>query len=271
MADVIRLGFDLDTAIYTLHGEAVKAGAVPKEGESAGDPNAIATAHLHELQGPECSKRPCRLAGLCHALYELLQYRIERANMKTVLVAIEQTERMRKTVRLARKQYHSGLAALREENEERHRSERNRRLKTPGHDHDVLCVRPGLVLLAMDALLASAGSMEEGLRGLLWSPELQQPNDNRASDLLLTAVYQHLHWGGLTYREIAEFVPDNDRRRGAADRARSRVRSADARSLRPRELYRKAEEKAKVDQREGERTAAKNERAKKRRKLRSST
>jgi hypothetical protein len=66
----------------------------------------------------------------------------------------------------------------------------------------------------------------------LESTELGQPSDRKRSTLLLTAVYQHLRWGGFTYREIAKLVPHSLRGQSYR-RIVNRALGEDARSLHP--------------------------------------
>ena len=65
--------------------------------------------------------------------------------------------------------------------------------------------------------------------------------------MLLTAVWQHLDWGGLTYEEIYELVPSFGGVAKAKDVVRKRVATADARSLKPRELHPELPKPPKVD------------------------
>src|SRR5262249_17341105 len=131
-------------------------------------------------------------------------------------------------------QYNAAIDAVLRRSEERHRFE----AEHPGlmiHDHELLCVRPLRILRTMTMLFQQLQGFDDELRGLAYSRELQQPGDTKRGDLLLTAVYQHLRWGQLKYAEIAELVPDGNGPKGAAERVRARVKSADQRSVRPRD------------------------------------
>jgi hypothetical protein len=87
----------------------------------------------------------------------------------------------------------------------------------------------------LTVFLQSLENFDEELRGLLVSRQLRQRADTKPADVLLTAVWQHLDWGGLTNAEIAQLVPDGNGTRGAADRVRKRVDRPNVRCMMPRE------------------------------------
>jgi hypothetical protein len=144
---------------------------------------------------------------------------------------------MRKAFENAGDRFMPILEKLLGQSEQRHRDAVQLGVAEARSEHDILCMRPGQLIVQMTALLLNLERFERELRGRVSSFELQQSGDKRAANLLLTAVYQHLHWGGLSYAEIATLVPDELGPLGAKERVRSRVRSDNARSLMPVELY----------------------------------
>lgn len=237
-------GFDIDAAVFTLHREALAAGAIP-EGDNP-HPGALETAraHMHD-SADQCAKSPCRTAGLCFALYELLQYRFEVQDPKGLIAAADETEIMRKALRKAGERYVQTIENLVEESEERHRRYITLGQKETKDQHEILCRLPVRALHEMTALRRTLEKLERKLRGGVASFDLQQSGDKKRGDLLLKAVYQHLRWGGMTYVEIATLVPDGGGRLKAGDRVRDRCKGADgannARSVMPRELFDKRE------------------------------
>lgn len=229
------LGFDIDAATLTLYREALAAGAIANNADGPDGMSDVAGAHLHGLEPSRCSRRPCRTAGLCHALYELVQYRLEAP--QGVVAAANAAEAMRKALQRAGDQFMPILKNLIEQSDQRHREAVQLGIVEARSEHEILCTRPALLVVQVSELLLNVDRFERELRGRVSSFELQQSGDKRSGNLLLTAVYQHLHWGGLSYAEIAKLVPDEVGPRGAEERVRSRVRSENARSLMPRELY----------------------------------
>lgn len=98
----------------------------------------------------------------------------------------------------------------------------------------MVCVGTFGVLAPAIELAAELRSFEATTRSLVWSRQLQQPAGKTPSELLLTAIYQHLRWGGLKYDEIEALVLGK-RWKGADERVRARVKAANARSLMPYE------------------------------------
>lgn len=246
------LGFDIDAATLTLYREALAAGAIPNNANGPDGIREVAEAHLHGLEPSGCSLHPCRTAGLCHALYELVQYRREAADPHGVVAAANAAEAMRKALQKAGDQFMPILEKLIEQSEQRHRDAVPLGSVEARSEHEILCTRPGQLVVQMTGLLLNVDRFERELRGRVSSFELQQSGDKRSANLLLTAVYQHLRWGGISCAEIATLVPDEVGPSGAEERVRSRVRSENARSLMPRELYeetvrRRMENRAKDD------------------------
>jgi hypothetical protein len=231
------LGFDVKKAIAALHDAALAAGAVPKDDPRAASPEQTAFAHLHGLEPDSCKRSPCRLAGLCHALGEITEHQAELVRSTELLDVMAQTHDVEKWLRNAGFLYVQALNALVERGKARHAAGARLRLALLAHDHELLCVRPARILLRLTAFLQAVENFDDELRELLASRQLRQPASTKPADLLLTAVWQHLDWGGLTCDEIAKLVPDGNGVRGAADRVRKRVGSRNARCMMPRELH----------------------------------
>lgn len=112
--------------------------------------------------------------------------------------------------------------------------ERERELAAPGtlHNHQLTCVLPREALKHSVELLKILKVLDDKLPELIESSELKQAPTPNPRALLLTAVAQHLRWGGLKYREIMQLVPD-----GMSDdkgeRVRQRVHAPDARTFVP--------------------------------------
>ncbi len=211
-----------NSAIARLHAEAPTAGAQPsphRRGE------ADYSSHLHGVESPpRCVVQPCRLGGLCHALYEVWQYQNEAQWGRPFLDAADEAGKFR----AASAAFMETLAPVLHRVFEMHN-------RVPFHDH-AICARAVRVFPSAVELTAELSEWEDAMRGLVWSEELRQPKGKKPAELLLTAVCQHLRWGGITYTEIARLVL-GDGSRHAAERIRKRVKeSVDARSLVPFEL-----------------------------------
>jgi hypothetical protein len=89
------------------------------------------------------------------------------------------------------------------------------------------------------AILSETEGFEGAVRNLFWSPELRQPAGNERSQLLLTATWQHLAWGGLSNPEILALLPPTTfgGRELMLDRIRKRLNEPNARSVMPVELH----------------------------------
>ena len=228
-----NLGFDVDDALRALHAEAIKAGAVPNGDPRAESPLHTSMAHFHRDDQPTCKKQPCRIWGLCLALYELVQYRDELKVAAPFIEAADQTENLRRAILDAGVNYHETFEWFRTQSLEHHRLDSEFDLGLPRHNHNLLCKRPQQILVSLTALEVLVEHFEGELRELTFSFELQQSNHEKRSSLLLTAVYQQLKRGGITYSEIAELVPDELGKKGADERVRKRVKSPNACSLVP--------------------------------------
>lgn len=234
-----ELDFNLKKAIKRLHREALAAGALPKDHPLARSPFAVADAHQHGIGPVRCSKNPCRLAGLCLALYEVIQYKHDVDHLKPVFEAARQTEQVRNWLSTSGGEYVASLSKLLKYAEKQHAREVAPG-GTPGtHHHRLLCVQPARVLHRMTELVASLEDFDGRLRRVAWSRTLHQRSDQRRADLLLQAVWQYLDWGGLTYEEIFALVPSSTKPANVKDAVRDRVRKGKrkARSLFPRELH----------------------------------
>lgn len=106
-----NLQIDIQAAIRTLHREAVGAGAFAAGDPRAAEPWATARAHLHPLKGGDpCTANPCRLAGLCLALFEVLQHQSEAQGLKSLLDAERRTESTWRWLRTDGDRYVKALA-----------------------------------------------------------------------------------------------------------------------------------------------------------------
>jgi hypothetical protein len=234
-----ELGFDLGKAIKRVHRAALAAGALPKNHPLARSPFATAEAHQHGIGPGGCKIHPCRLAGLCLALAELVQHQREAEELKSVLEAARHTEQVRKWLRSSGHEYVGALAKLMKCGELLHTPKSKVSVTVSTHDHALLCVRPVDIVQHITAFLAALGTFDDDLLKIPWSRQLQQPGDRKGGGLLLTAVWQHLDWGGLTYDEIFELVPSFGTPANVKNTVRDRVRKGrrKARSHWPRELH----------------------------------
>src|SRR5664280_2913363 len=161
-----NLGFDVDAAIRTLHAAAIEAGAVSEGDPRAKSPLLTSKAHFHRDDQPTCTNRPCRIRGLCLALYELVQYLDERRYVAPFIEAADQTENLRRAILDAAVLYQPTLEWFRTQSLEYHRLEEATGQR---HDHKMVCERPHQILVSMSALEALVEHFELELRGLTWS------------------------------------------------------------------------------------------------------
>ena len=206
----------VERALATLHAEALVAGAPCNEpGKAAYE------AHLHGIESPpRCTAKPCRLGGLCLALFELTQYQREALLSMAFVDAAKEAANMREAL----DRFLVTLAPV------VHRVAKTH-WRVALHDHSVCASAIGVLPLAIE-LTASLDGFADTMRRHVWSQELQQPRGKKKTDLLLIAMYQHLKWGGLKHAEMARLVL-GDETKGAADRVRARLKSPDARSMHP--------------------------------------
>ena len=223
------LGFEFEKAITTLWQEALKAGVVPPGDRRAKDPVQVAWSHIHGGARRGCRTSPCRQAGLCYALRELLLYRTEAVGLKPLLDAAKATEGVRRWLCNEGSRYAQALGAVMKYGADCHAPQAGG--GQVGHPHETTCVHASQIFAALTQLNASIDAFDRDLRELAWSHELGQPGTKRRADLLLTAVYQQLHDGGLPFAEIYRLVPDGNRPLRAEERVRKRVESPSARSV----------------------------------------
>lgn len=191
---------------------------------------AMAHAFEHGMQVGACRRKPCRVGGLCWALYEILIWRAEREGARGAILGVaESYEHLLTVLATAIEPCARAVARLQTESRKQHKLEDRARLSAPVHAHALLCVEPPALVHALRLVQARLDRSRTALRDIIDSPQLRQSTLTKRSSLLLTAVYQHLAWGGLTYKEIFALVPDHSGPRGAKDRVRKRVYAKDAR------------------------------------------
>ena len=238
-------GFDVRKAIRALHVAAVAARAFPPRDRRAKKAHLVATAHLHGIeQRRSCTRNPCRLAGLCLALFEVLQYERERKKLGPVLDAADTTEEAMALLVSARDRHATTVKRLnryanRRKTKWENRSDRDGRRRLQNQARSLV---PRFF-----ELLTEVDTLARALLAVAWSPQHRQTSRRKRSDMLLTAVWQHLDWGGLTYTEIYELVPSLAVVEDVKDVVRKRVANANPRSLMPRELHPQLREEPKVE------------------------
>lgn len=228
----MQLGFDLSKAIDSLRRAANEEGAFPPGDPSGRDPALVALSHLHGIEHDRrCTKNPCRLAALCLALHELLQYQSEKPRADVLdefgvagASLDAASERLGQATTITG---HNGLPALNEGQREQ--------LVQLRADIEQVCAK--VEELAGDVILT------------IWSAQLLQPPGKKAGDLLLRAVWQYLHDGGFTHEEAFELVPTLGTHTKAKDIVRKRIKEPDSRTLSPREVNRELFEPPKVERR----------------------
>jgi len=251
-------GFDVARAVEVLHRKAQELGAKPSPGGDPHDAYDVSLRHVmlhdvphdllvdgHPRVAERCLVTPCRIGGLCFALQEILQFQRELTTART-RASMELTDVARELESVARPlllRFARVAADFVRTSKVQHEWES--KLQAPGqfHDHESTCRRPRDAVYHGAQMLSLVGKLGNELPSLLESAELAQPPARKRSTILLTAVYQHLSWGGWNYREIAELVPDQvggrhdaRTRRHPEDRVRHRVKSAEARSLFPADV-----------------------------------
>jgi len=162
-----------------------------------------------------CTLRPCRALAISEALGHCLTYQHGLAEFRREfgfatagdLFLGDARPRLRLLREAAREIAHAS--------EERHQREaeptRDRPAREPGHDHDLLCVAPALVVEHIEAVLTELEMLVGDLRAYPNVPGLRKrAGRGRPKEELLTLVWQTLRAGGFTYREIATNVPPSD-------------------------------------------------------------
>lgn len=176
------------------------------------DARVVALTHLHGIEADGCRRRPCRIAGLCHALYEIVLYRDELRNEAIYLTAAGQLELVERGLTVEKRRLDSIVNAL----------DIGNGVEPPPRAVSVRQRALGFAEIA-ERLAASVHELTDDCRRTIWSPELRQPVLDRRRDRLLLAVWQHLRDGGLSFEEIARLVPDRHGDTGRAERIRKRI------------------------------------------------
>lgn len=236
-----QLGFDVAKAIESLRAAAVAAGAFPPTDPRAKLPHMVADAHVHGVGSVgRCRRNPCRLAGLCLALSEILAHELDIAELKPLLDAAVRADEVSVILSRAQKEAAATFRLLKANVDvlQAREGKESRRVEE--------ALELGRAIVAMRK---HAEALAAGLRANAWSKQHHQRTTKKRSDLLLTAVWQHLDWGGLTYGEIFELVPSIGTVTKAKDVVRARVKAPNARSIMPRELHRDLFEPARVEKR----------------------
>lgn len=240
-------GFDVSRAIENLHRTALDLGAKPSSGCDPQNAYDLAMQHilqhgfqheavdgLHSQVAGRCRVSPCQLAGVCYSLQELLQWKREvTAPRSRAIIAVAHAARecheameaqLARFAIVARELIRS--SDMHHELEDRHH--------VPGqfHKHELTCVAPQEAINDSESALARFDRLANELPAMIESPELAQPPARKRTALLHSAVCQHLRWGGWSYADIADLVPDG-LGGNREDRVRKRVKSGDARSLLP--------------------------------------
>jgi hypothetical protein len=233
MAIDIDIGFDLDAAIYTLHAEAIAAGAMPEEDPRAINSLLVALSHNHSQASLNCRKSPCKIEALCFALEELVRFRSEATELAPLINAADQTEDMRWSHQNALSKYMETLEWFRKTCEEQLRLERHLEIFPSQLEPELICDLPYKIFDLSTQLQGLLERFETKLRGIPWSFTFQQSNHKKRSKLLLTAVCQHLRRGGYKPEVIAEMVPDELGTIGAGERFRQKIKEPNACSFLP--------------------------------------
>lgn len=216
----VQLGFDLPKAIESLRAAAVTAGAFPPTDPRAQSPHHVAEAHVHGVENARhCRRHQCRLAGVCLALSEILIHEADIENLKPFFDAAAHADEVSVNLSRAQKGAEAATVLL----------EANAGALQAGEGEKRTPVEQAVLMVRATAVIRKhAEALAQGLRANAWSKHHQQPRTKKRSDLLLTAVWQHLDWGGLTYEEIFELVPgygscEAERRRARADQDQERA------------------------------------------------
>jgi hypothetical protein len=174
--------------------------------------------------------QPCRAAGVCFALHELTRDQFDATNYGELLAAADSLGELRKAILKESDGFTAALESISRVRDRLAEGDRSMEFEGRRHLRDLTFVFPQLIFSLTGSLLTTLAAFEAGVRSLPSGGDLRQPTDQNTADLLLTAVYQHLRWGGLKFPEIARLIPDGKEGGDPADRARKRIDSADARS-----------------------------------------
>jgi hypothetical protein len=144
---------------------------------------------------PPCPNKKCRIGGISFALWELAQYQIEREDPRGINAAADGLGEFRSTLVSAFTRANEALRPV---------------MCRDDLSFDANAVRavtaecPSIMRHRLNALIEAVDVYRDQLRLLLVSRQLQQRTDCRPSQRLLTAVYQHLKWGGFSYGGLAD-------------------------------------------------------------------
>jgi hypothetical protein len=185
----------------------LRAAAVRLKVFDIGDPRvsdafAVAEAHIHHSGPGRCAESPCRRGGVCHALAEILQYKVESERLAPLARVADLSHQARTWLDGVGHAYGQALAELLE-------FVAAAPANTPplAPYGELVLERPTRILHSLTAILAETDGYEDAVRNLFWSPELRQVGRSKRSQLLLTATWQHLAWGGFSNPEILTLVP----------------------------------------------------------------
>mgnify|MGYP003471653554 FL=1 len=235
-------GFNVDGAIKRLQQEALKEGATADPGCDPADPYAVALPHVlaHGIQenGPRCATPKCKLAGLCFALLESLEYRREAtcptARSLLVLRDLSSDAHAELTTR-AIAFVNEGLPAI-EPLLAAYRFALKHGLAQRAEWILTKLKEWGRIVELQAQLLAASGALSEDICEPIARPELlKRATPGRSADLLLTSMYQHLSYGGYSPREAGALVRDSLGGK-YTNRVRNRMNAPDARSIVPADL-----------------------------------
>jgi hypothetical protein len=228
------LGFDLEAAIEALRAAALRLKVFDIADPRTGNAFAVAEAHLHHSGPGRCDESSCRRAGVCHALAEILQYKLESERLGTLARVADLSHQARVWLDGAGHAYAQALAELLE-----FVAAAPANSPLLASNRELVSERPARILRSLMAILSDSEGYEDAVRNLFWSPELRQVGRNKRSQLLLTATWQHLAWGGFSNPEILALVPPTTAggRVLKLDRIRKRIDEPNARSVMPFELH----------------------------------
>jgi hypothetical protein len=211
----------------------------------------IAEVHgqLHEYRDPEfedcfahvpyCRDFPCRAAVVSFALREMGSYAADLGDVRYALAAdFERLERELRKLKLEPE-----LARIRKFATPLRDTVGSVWQSLPPEGQAMMGAFPPYeraleVVRLLEGLPDELATMSRYARAKLSSKQLKQgwaQQGGRTADALQTAIWQHLHEGGFSLREIARLVPDGKRVTEDAlmERIRRRVKTADLRTVRP--------------------------------------
>jgi hypothetical protein len=211
----------------------------------------IAEVHgqLHEYRDPEfedcfehvpyCRDVPCKAAAVSFALWEMGRYATDLGGVYYALATdLEHVERELRKLKLE-----PALARIRKFATPLRDTVQGVWETLPEEGQSMMGTFPpyqrALELVGLlEGLMNELSSMSRYARAKLSSKQLKQgwaQQGGRSADALQTAVWQHLHEGGFSLREIARLVPDGMRVTEGAlmERIRRRLKTADRRTVRP--------------------------------------